>query len=928
MADSLTTAVRRRANPNAKPRQLRLCFALALFWGLCGAAWPVLAATLVDWTHYTIPFGSPPSDGAGAIASFPARAMSMINYFACGQENEFLSLALDPSAGNDGTGATFINDGVLYRAMAKLALLKTGASECGGTFNVVIRRGNTQGSVGDFFNNSHFLILPDFAAFMSDTFGRACEFDLDPKDGKTDVNRIEVDAPASNSANPFATVTSQITAACLKAEIEFVLSQVSQGDFQPGSSDIPCHLNPFDTTKGDWDMRMRTLVRILLLDKAQSGDTGAEPILSTATSAHIQNDLLSLETSVGTDTYSIFGCGDTERDTDNSQDREASASSEGDFLDSVSDASGWFLKFLIELYFFLTPEGAITAVASVLPSPLSAAVAVLNALGITEVLLAQVPETENHRLAIESTRFLKNQVVIQDLHSTAHFVTAPGVIAAQQGVKSWLLDRFQQIAKNEFIEYNARPYHDISLSALRNLADFATDADVRNGAQMLIEFSAAKFAVGSNSGRRLAPFRRHFYVVNCIDGQSCADDASNNTPIEIFRSFDTGSGDGEVALGLLFNGQTQQLPFGSIPVEAVGEALNAATTHFLPNSLITDLAIRKDAPSYQRIHHDGYEIYSNSPGALISAGGIETDHAYHLLVAGIPVSGPWDQTQDIGAGVPTTVMFPSDPIGSTDNGATTPGASTSKMTLDAFITFRGNRKTEGGTENFADNLCVWQNFACGVNLRIPDDIVNCLAPSTTSLFFFFDSAACPGYRPTSVVPHFYFALFLICGNASPCFTSSSDPSDEKFPNNAGFLEIVDNPPVSFDQFKAMVESNNSNIGKVIPCVSDLPGCSLRYRTFSSSGPGHLLVVDPRAHQNDSDKSGILSVDGVDEKDLDEVNLAEGDSSVANPAPITSQGDGVIAITNVRLGGKEIILNFSHGNHPCRQTGPGALCTQQ
>jgi len=256
---------------------------------------------------------------------------------------------------------------------------------------------------------------------MSDTFGRACEFDLDPKDGKTDVNRIEVDAPAPNSANPFATVTSQITAACLKAELEFVLSQVSQGDFQPGSSDIPCHLNPFDKTKGDWDMRMRTLVRILLLDKAQSGDTGAEPILSTATSAHIQNDLLSLETSVGTDTYSIFGCGDTERDTDNSQDREASASSEGDFLDSVSDASGWFLKFLIELYFFLTPEGAITAVASVLPSPLSAAVAVLNALGITEVLLAQVPETENHRLAIESTRFLKNQVVIQDLHSTAQY---------------------------------------------------------------------------------------------------------------------------------------------------------------------------------------------------------------------------------------------------------------------------------------------------------------------------------------------------------------------------------------------------------------------------------------------------------------------------------------------------------------------------
>jgi hypothetical protein len=36
---------------------------------------------------------------------------------------------------------------------------------------------------------------------------------------------------------------------------------------------------------------------------------------------------------------------------------------------------------------------------------------------------------------------------------------------------------------------------------------------------------------------------------------------------------------------------------------------------------------------------------------------------------------------------------------------------------------------------------------------------------------------------------------------------------------------------------------------------------------------------------------------------------EGDSSVANPAPITSQGDGVIAITNARLGGKEICSSW-------------------
>ena len=274
MADSLTTAVRRAANPNAKPRQLRLCFALALFWGLHGAPWPVQAATKVDWTHYTVPFGSRPSDGAGAIVSFPARAMSMINYFACGQENEFLSLALDPSAGSDGTGATFINDGVLYRVMAKLTLLKRGATECAGIFNVVAGKGQSQGSVKDFFNSALFPELGTFSNMMQQTFGTPCTVES-LLNGKTG-NSFDVEPPKDPSSNPFATVTTHLTAGCLKAQIEFVLSQVSQGDFQPGSSDIPCHLNPFDKTKGDWDMRMRTLVRILLLDKAQSGDTGAE----------------------------------------------------------------------------------------------------------------------------------------------------------------------------------------------------------------------------------------------------------------------------------------------------------------------------------------------------------------------------------------------------------------------------------------------------------------------------------------------------------------------------------------------------------------------------------------------------------------------------------------------------------------------------
>jgi hypothetical protein len=44
-----------------------------------------------------------------------------------------------------------------------------------------------------------------------------------------------------------------------------------------------------------------------ILDKLNSGDTGVGPVVSAAVAAHIQNDLISLDTSVGPDSYSLFG---------------------------------------------------------------------------------------------------------------------------------------------------------------------------------------------------------------------------------------------------------------------------------------------------------------------------------------------------------------------------------------------------------------------------------------------------------------------------------------------------------------------------------------------------------------------------------------------------------------------------------------------
>jgi hypothetical protein len=45
--------------------------------------------------------------------------------------------------------------------------------------------------------------------------------------------------------------------------------------------------------------------------------------------------------------------------------------------------------------------------------------------------------------------------------------------------------------------------------AIRNLADYASTASVKEEARMVLDYLAAKFAAGSNGLRRSAPFRRH-----------------------------------------------------------------------------------------------------------------------------------------------------------------------------------------------------------------------------------------------------------------------------------------------------------------------------------------------------------------------------------------------------------------------------------
>jgi hypothetical protein len=834
-----------------------------------------------DWTPYNVPpiTTPPPPDGSTAAETFAERANQWTEYIACGEENSFLG-ATQSGLNNPKNFYAFLG-----MVIAKLQWLKSGHSGCHGKYNVI----------GNFYDPTNFPDGPSMQALMVNTFGSDCS-------GATE-----------DAATTKGKVTSVLSAACLKVQVNFVLNHVQELDTYPGTDPLPCNL--VGSQKGDWDVRMKDLIRIIFLDSRQQGDSGIASVLSVVrpdgrtTRDYILQDLITVDGGPGPDSYSWLACGDNEKDTGPPQDREDENSSSDDFWDSVGDFFSWLFKRLLLLVGFLTAAGLLALV----PGVLGAAAAALVPLGLALILPLQIPETENHRLMIESTRFLNNQLIIQALGPA----NAPGISSDQNDVKSWLLSKFQSVAQNDFIEYNARPYQQYSLTALRNLADFATDSDVRNGAQMLLEYSAAKFALGSNQGRRLVPFRRRLPAVSCILGQNCEECYINpgcHTPppdqwhpwFEIFHP--KSYADFQVQLGLLFNGQTQQLLNGMTPADMLDAA--TATSQFIFNPLITDLAIQKNVSYFQRIHHAGYEAYSSSPNALITAGGIEAGHANHLMIGPIPIPTPFDPSQDIGAGLPTTVIFTGDPNGVTANGQ-------SKMAIGDFIMFQGNLKTEGSAESFTDNLCVWRNFACGINAEIPPDIIPCLAPALNQVvphWFYFDSSACDGYkiRPNK----FYMVIYLVCGQ-NACF---SDPTTLN-PSNAGFLEVVDNPSDAFDVFQAKVQFNNphnpsGDLGSLGQGCLTGDDCEGHYHTFS----GHDLELALRGHQDDSDKTGINSVDGVNEKDLNDWNFADGDI-------ISSQGDGVIAIKNPRLG-VQVILDFGDPNHPCRRTGPSQPCVQQ
>jgi hypothetical protein len=874
---------RRSSSPSWRASGALARYSLSgLFFFIC--LWPLsVKATEPDWFNYQIQFPPPPQKGDDANNTIPDRARIVVNYLACSDDVNFYDLASGESGPDQLNG-----EGITATMIAKLQWLKTnsgsGVNLCKGESNIRI----SSLSKKDFTR----LSTPNGEGMnhdMTELYKKGCE---------SGVLTDAVQEGAGDSA--FFHVTYAIGSACLAAQINFVLKGMGEGLKQLGTSGLPC-LNTFSTTKGEWDVTVRDLIRILFLDMPRPGPAGVGPpsILQPDVRDHVQFDLITVSGPPGPSGYPVAGCGNTEHDIGPPQEREDEHNWVNDTSSSIGDFLDWLLFRLLLTIVFLTTAALLAGIIALsLWGP--AIINVWKVVGLAGIAYTQIPETENHRLMLESSRFLNNQFIINSLGPD----NASNTISDQAAVKQFLLGKFQDLLKQDFIEYNAIPYQRYSLTSLLNLADFSEDADVRVAAKMVLEYSATKFAVASNQGRRLVPFRRLMHEVACIMGPCIRDDSHTPGPKEEFEL--QAGADHQISLGLLFNGQTQQLLDGKVSTFSASEMIYAATSAFRPDHpLIPDLAIRKETPHFQRVHHAGFETYSSGPSALITAGGIETDYSSGVTVSSNSYGG---RTLDRGAGVPTTIMLTGGPkIKSLGDSKTT-----SKTTVDTFIRIEGTPKQFGECdhatcESFEDNLCVGPNFACGTKIRVPDDIENpastCLRqpdPSSHPSFSFFDSSTCPGYQD---VPRFFLVLFRIC-EQDVC------PSD----NNAGFVEIVDFPVGSFDDFVTNVLQNNSGIGLGQDCLTQ-GNCKGHYQSVS----GHDLALDLLGHQTNPLGTGIETIDGVPVKDLSQLNFAEGDV-------INAQGDGLVIITNSRLG-LELDLDLRDANHPCRRLGPNQPCTE-
>lgn len=865
---------------------------------------------------YQVNLGRPSTTGAEALATIDARAKTVVRWNACGRELEFMSEFINDAVDGDGNAVdNSTGEGIIGKLIAKVIFvhdaLRDNNAPC------VVQRWTRMDELnvtqplrdawaaGDGTNPSKTKVwvtnrLNDLNRRFRKEFERiapdrdasnACAYDpftlADTQDGPSDVYLLRMEGRPE----------------CFRLQANAAVMRMHTIGIV-GTDKGPCDL--FGTTHGDWDASLKDVVRLYYIDRAAFATRSFQlgGVLDDFARDHIVRDLFTVDGRTQPESYSFWECGDQQHSTGLPQDR----ADERDWYDDdpVVNAIGDLLKWLWHrkwLFLGLAGMAALGALGAAATGSSAPLVAALVANGVAGVYLGlgRVPETENHLLMINTSRYLINQVIIDGLpdYDDRHPWEED-----QQQVREWLLERFQEIAENDFNEYNARPYQRYSMLAILNIYDFAKSTEIRTAAHGILEFASAKFAVGSAQGRRLVPFRRLLEVIE--DDQFAG--PAHDTPRSMFEGVE--ATDYQLIQALLFAGPSIDMPAaypppnaGSLPqfviraasVPAAGNMIYAASSSYRPEEITLDLAVNKR--SYQQyFHHDGMESYSSSPSFFVSAGGMLAGPSDRLIFPpGIGAPGPMYRCVDLGGAVPT-ILIPragAPRVVGTDflrieNGYYEYSREDVVCTGSTFHATqpageRGlEKKARKNTWSHDHNTCVYSGFACGTNIVVPKDMEDCLVTSGSlpATWKFFNSATCTGYQSEEATASFYMVIYR-----EPC-----DGDEDECDTNWGFFYAAEaSGYAGFDDFKAKIETLNQ---------PRLPYDGPARSGHFASG---LIDVefDADANQDDSDEWGLVSISGVAQPDIDAWPLASGG--------VIDADDGLIEIKKPGGGGVRIDL---------------------
>ncbi|RKN55368.1 hypothetical protein D7193_11895 [Micromonospora costi] len=507
-----------------------------------------------------------------------------------------------------------------------------------------------------------------------------------------------------------------------------------------------------------------------------------------------------------------------------------------------------------------------------------------------------LPETENHILMIESSRYLVNQLR-HDKSPDPRFDNLAN--SADGGLTGWLLRHLQRLAQHDFLEFNARAYQRLALHAIVNLYEFARDEPVRTAAQIILDYIAVKFAISSNRQRRVGPFRR------VPQSYNSAEPGHNELLLN-------GHGDQVAGFGLMWLGPTdiEEQPYTLFPRMFEMHALIMGLSTYRPPTALYELGTSagyRAAPSgdprpvQHSFYHGrrpllaasfdvadgGVEIYYRSPSFLISAGGMFLNSGYgfdELMGSEAQVAYPQ----------PTTLM-PSRGDWCEANG------SEHRLTFGDLIRFEPVLYDGAHEVGLDVNTGVHMGFACGPNLRIPDIWLRLTHTSPDGPWFILNLDA-----DLDDVGRlgFYVAAYLAPPTDYPVVgTTAGGGALYTEPQNLGLLYAVEAASMDFEAFRSKTLEANR-----LPEKFDLDGVYVFHagddNTFTFTFGQQRGKYDAR----------VINMSGhavVDDEDLSSLPLVEGPYLHA-----PGGHDGLVLVRYPRCGAP-LWLDYRDALHPQR-----------